>query len=165
LWIPPHILFIFHQHPNTTYSLTDVRTTDGPVTGVIFSSPVTVTVAADPLVYNVGGGGPFCGIQSVAITLDGSETDYTYQLVRDDTEVIMERSGSGSSLIFSPLSIEGKYTVWAFRTGHPGCPKEMSGQANVTITESSTAQITGLISEPVICDGDAVTISLGDFSQ
>jgi hypothetical protein len=143
-----------------TYSITAVRTQLEQINGVVYGNPVILTVIPYADIFTVGGGGFFCGIQSVEITLDGSQIGYTYQLLREGSEIIMTRTGTGTDLTFSPISIEGTYSIRAFHTAQPACYVDMAGEAIVTLTESSIIQLTGLVSPEIICEGDAVVIAL-----
>jgi hypothetical protein len=156
----PHTIPVSTSN-TTSYTLSAVRSVSGePVNGVVFGSPVTITVIPLPEVFSVGGGGNICGIQTAEITLDGSRLGFTYQLFRDPDIFVIDRSGTGSPLSFSQVSIAGTYRISAFSTGNPQCSKEMMGEALVNIIEGASAEITGLLTDDIICEGESVTISL-----
>ncbi len=148
----PHVIPV-SPTATTTYTLTAVRTQAGPVNGVVYGSPVTVTVHPLPTVFNVGGGGTICGSATTNITLSGSENGFTYELYRDGLILGNQQSGTGSPIQFTGIDVAGEYTIRAYNNMHPSCTLWMAGLANVNVGTSSFAQITAVLSDNPACEG------------
>jgi len=86
-----------------------------------------------PSVFTVSGGGGFCqGDTGVAITLSGSETEYAYTLLLNDSIALDSLAGTGDTLIWSPVLNPGVYRIIAH---HPSdsCSLPMSDSAVVEL--------------------------------
>ncbi len=91
--------------------------------------PITVTVFPKPALYSVTGGGNYCyGGNGVAIGLNDSQSNTTYQLKRGGT-VVASSAGTGSAISFGNQTVEGTYTVLA--TSNNNCTRTMTGSATV----------------------------------
>ncbi|MCD6011022.1 MAG: C-terminal target protein [Flavipsychrobacter sp.] len=92
-----------------------------------------VAVNALPTVYNVTGGGNYCiGGTGVGITLSGSNTGISYQLMRGATAVGAPQAGTGAMINFGMQTVAGTYTVVATNTSSL-CTNNMNGSVNVGI--------------------------------
>jgi hypothetical protein len=148
----PHVIPLTPA-TTTTYTLTAVRTTAGPVNGVVYGSPVTATVRPLPTVFTVGGGGFICNTETVSITLDDSEIGFTYELYRDGLLLGNQQAGTGNAINFTGVDVAGTYTIRAFNNLRPLCTLWMSGSAAVTVGSSAFAQITSVLSDNPACEG------------
>jgi hypothetical protein len=97
---------------------------------VPMTAGTSVTKIAQPLMYNVSGGGSICPGASSNINLSGSEANITYKLnkVGNPLNPVTSKTGTGSALSFT-VSSEGTYNIVAERNG---CSRTMNGQAIVT---------------------------------
>jgi hypothetical protein len=148
----PHVIPLTPA-TTTTYTLTAVRTTAGPVNGVVYGSPVTATVRPLPTVFTVGGGGFICNTETVSITLNDSEIGFTYELYRDGLLLGNQQAGTGNAISFTGIDVAGTYTIRAFNNLRPSCTLWMSGSAAVTVGSSAFAQITSVLSDNPACEG------------
>lgn len=96
-----------------------------------YSDILTVTVQANPSVYNITGGGTYCaqGGTGVPVGLDGSQADATYSLYADGT-LVTQVPGTGAPLNFGNMTATGTYTLTAAYTSS-GCTSTMQGIAIV----------------------------------
>jgi PKD repeat protein len=96
-----------------------------------YSDIFTVTVSANPAVFNTTGGGIYCaqGGSGVPVGLDGSQTDATYSLFVDGT-LVTQTPGTGAALDFGNVTATGSYTITAELTT-TGCSNDMQGTATV----------------------------------
>ncbi|MCB2196742.1 MAG: hypothetical protein KQH79_12840 [Bacteroidetes bacterium] len=101
-----------------------------------------VTVNAAPNVYNVTGGGDFCIETGKVISLDGSQSGVTYQLLLNGSSIRGSEPGTGSEISFERQFIEGRYTVVATNTS--GCTTQMFKYARLTaVSPPSAYSVTG----------------------
>lgn len=114
----------------TTTQVYTVTTTD------IYSSCAgnvttqTVNVNPMPVLYNVTGGGSYCGITPLSIGLSNSNPSVSYQLKRGTTSVGSPVTGSTGAFSFGTFTTPGTYFVQA--TGSGGCIDTMTGTAVIT---------------------------------
>jgi len=88
-----------------------------------------------PAVFLVSGGGAYCdGDTGVMVKLSGSETDYLYTLILNDTIQLDTISGTGDSLVWSPVYEPGQYKILAHHLSD-SCIQEMNGSAEVVILD------------------------------
>ncbi|MEJ2594877.1 MAG: PKD domain-containing protein [bacterium] len=109
-----------------------------------------------PDIFNVEGGGGYClGGDGAEITLDGSETSVSYELLLDgeSTDIIVE--GNGSEISFGYLPDEGFYTVLAYTDN---CDITMSGQVEVWI-EFPPVEPAIPEGQDMVCNTDTTTYS------
>lgn len=86
-----------------------------------------------PVNFTVLGSGTATCAGSPTITLSGSETGVSYQLLLDGTNTGGVVAGTGSALSFGPKSLSGTYTVLATRTSS-SCTLVMAQSATVVST-------------------------------
>jgi parallel beta-helix repeat protein len=97
--------------------------------------------AFTPLIaYSVTGGGFYC-TGGIAVGLSNSQTDITYQLINNSTNIGTPIAGTGAAISFGLQTAEGIYTVVATNISN-GCTKTMSN--SVTITSTPTVQVQAL---------------------
>jgi hypothetical protein len=76
----------------------------------------TVAITAAPTAYNVTGGGSYCtGGDGVAIGLDGSQTDVSYQLKNGTANVGTAVAGTGSAISFGNQTAAGTLYCCSYR--------------------------------------------------
>ena len=91
---------------------------------------------------------------SPTITLSGSETGVSYQLLRDGLNGGTVVAGTGAAISFGPQSLTGTYTIQATRSG--SCTVEMIGSVIVATPASvSITPTSGTLS----CTNQAVSLS------
>lgn len=124
--------------------MSDMASTDYEPSSI--SADVSITL---PLVtiFTLSGGGPYCfGSDVIQFSLDGSETDVTYQLYADGVALGSAVVGTGVSLVFPEVTSEGTYTVIANHNTN-GCSASMDSSAIVyDITPSAPA--VGTVTQP-----------------
>lgn len=133
-----------------------VKATD-PTTGCIgpMSGSVTISILPLPTVYNVTGGGAVCtGSTGVDVSLSGSSTGATYQLVKDGTSTGSPIAGTGAIIDFGLQTTAGSYTVVATNIVS-GCTKIMSGTAVVTAGALPSIYTLNSSSTTGYCSGSA----------
>ncbi|WP_164490042.1 T9SS type A sorting domain-containing protein [Runella sp. SP2] len=158
-----------------TYTVEATNTTGNCV--ATMSGNVVVSVVAQPVAYNVTGGGSFCqGGSGVVVGLSGSETGVSYQLKKGGVNVGSVVAGTGSAISFGVQS-GGTYTVEATKTGGAAparigvgaaaqpstvtCTQAMTGSAEVKVQTKPTIVLNTLqqtLNEgntQVFCDTDA----------
>lgn len=87
-----------------------------------------------PAPFILTGTGSYCaGGSGVVFTLSGSATGVNYQLYRSTTSASSVISGTGSSLIFNNVSVDGAYRVVATSLSS-SCQSYMSASAVVTVS-------------------------------
>lgn len=93
---------------------------------------VTVNSPTDPL-FNMGGGGQTCpGSAGVSVTLSGSTSGISYQLLRNNVHYVGNpKTGNGPALSWPNLTTEGTYTVLATNSS-TSCSHLMSGNAAIS---------------------------------
>ncbi len=110
--------------PNTT-TLYTVTITSGLC---VSTDTLTIHVGAKPEVFNVTGGGSYCGVGSgVAIGVDGSEATATYFLYKG-AAYVTQIPGTGSAFSFGLFTTAGTYSVVAAYNS-TGCFIGMTGSA------------------------------------
>ncbi len=106
--------------------------------------------------YNVTGGGAYCsGGSGVAVGLDDSEPDTTYQLQLNGTNIGAPVTGTGNAISFGLQTAAGTYTVLA--TPLSG-PVPMNG--NVTVTINPLPTPTAGSNTPQ-CSGSTLNLTAG----
>lgn len=86
----------------------------------------------NPFVFNLMGDGAYCeGSQGSEITLDGSETDVSYELFEDNVTTGIVVAGTGSPVSFGYFTETGLYTAEA---SAGNCSENMVGQIYVHMT-------------------------------
>ncbi len=94
-----------------------------------------------PTDHNFGNDTTLCLGESANLTLDGSDTNIRYVLLRDATPVD-SLAGTGASLSFSQ-STAGTYTVIARNISNTACSATMSGSAKIDFYPPNVPVITG----------------------
>lgn len=142
-----------------TITLTAIRDSDSPINSgnIIGTTSVTVTVYADhPMPFpTVTSGGNICGATTTTVILSGSDVDFTYELFRDGI-YFSYLEGTGGALTFTGIDQAGIYTVEAYNTSFPSCVANMDGFADIEFGSAASAQVTSLISDATICEGQGV---------
>jgi RHS repeat-associated protein len=121
---------------------------------------VTVTENQTPTTFNITGGGTICndGANAQTVTMDGSESGVSYQLLLNNNPFQTPKTGTGSALAWTGLAANGTLTV---RASINGCTKVMNGSlaASALVTPSPVTLNTNLTS---YCEGSAsATLNLG----
>ncbi|MEO4006059.1 gliding motility-associated C-terminal domain-containing protein [Flavobacterium sp. CAU 1735] len=152
--------FSFSESLTTTtvYTLTAIKIYDS--IGVLLqeealNEAVTVTVGSLPTA-SISGTATICSGETTPITFSGTpSTTVTYTVNGDaDQQVVLDASGTA---IIS-VTLAGTYTLVRVTTpGTPGCSKELSGSATITVLPSPTVTITGTAT---ICMGETATVTL-----
>lgn len=121
--------------------------------GCTNTGSVTFTIFPTVQVFNLSAGGEICSTDDgIELTLDGSELDVTYELIRN-TNVVATLAGTGDPLSFGLIDEEGDYTVRAINADN--CARQMAGTAQISIRESATVSFTGLGD---VCFGEQIDI-------
>jgi hypothetical protein len=124
IWITP--LFVQAQHIDNRKRLDSFQRART-------ASAVLRTLAT---VYTVTGGGSYCsGGAGLAVGLDGSETDTTYQLQLNGTNIGAPVTGTGGVISFGLQTAAGIYTVLANTVNGPVA---MNGSATVIVNALPT---------------------------
>ena len=101
---------------------------------------------ATPILYNITGGGTFCGVSKGAdICISGSQTGVNYQLQLNGNVSGSSIAGTGNQLCFGKQTAAGTYTVIA-----TSCTSTTLGSVTITIYPIPVPTITGPTS---ICQG------------
>ncbi len=158
----PFTLGTFTPAVNTTYTLKGVREKNNPSNiGVISGSPVTITVFALPEVYTVTGGGEICGAGTGSVGLDNSQTGFTYQLYLNSSTLVGTKAGStGNPIEFTGLDEVGFYSIRAYNNARPSCTEWMDGEVEIALCVGVSAELTALVSNATICEGQPVTLEI-----
>ncbi|HRY31887.1 MAG TPA: hypothetical protein P5531_02855 [Bacteroidales bacterium] len=100
-----------------------------------------IQVLQVPLRYALSGGGNYCeGGNGLTVTLSGSESTATYQLLRNGNPLGSPLNGTGSSLVWNNQTV-GIYSVIA--TGiQSGCSISMLGNVNIETSPLPAAFLT-----------------------
>ncbi|MBK9257616.1 MAG: T9SS type A sorting domain-containing protein [Saprospiraceae bacterium] len=121
---------------------------------------VTVTVNANPTVYNVTGGGVYCaGGTPYNVSISGSQIGVSYQLQLNGGNVGMPVNGTGNPLVLGNPGGTGTYTAVASFISS-GCSLPMNGSATV-----STFNCTVGITDPCVCKNNATNLTNGQFNE
>jgi len=111
---------------------TAIITYNLPATGCYVTYPFTVN--ALPAAFSVVGGGAYCvGGTGLNVSLSGSVTGISYQLLNGGAAVGSPLAGTGSALNFGSQTASGTYTVVATNTV-TGCVNPMTGFAIIIIS-------------------------------
>ncbi len=121
-----------------------------------------INFALPPTPYFVGGGGGFCaGDAGVNITLSGSQTDVSYQLMLAGAPVGSPVTGTGSALDFGLFTTPGNYTVVATNPS-TGCTLNMLFSATVSVNPVVIPTVslnTGVGTDNRVCYGNPITFT------
>ncbi len=97
------------------------------------SSSATIIVNPLPALFNLTGGGSYCaGGTGVTVGLSGSVVGTSYQLLLAGLPVGIPQLGTGSPLVFGPVTGAGIYTINATIIA-TGCVRSMTGTSVVAI--------------------------------
>lgn len=114
-----------------TYSATATTANDNNNTNNTYSSVLQRIELPSPFILS--GTGSYCaGGSGVTFTLSGSETGVNYQLYLSSTAASSVMSGTGSSITFNNVTVDGAYRVVATSTS-TNCNSYMSASAVVTV--------------------------------
>ncbi|MCD6011455.1 MAG: surface protein [Flavipsychrobacter sp.] len=106
-----------------------------PLTGcsATMSSSALITVNPLPALWTVSGGGSYCsGGAGVTVSLSGSSTGTSYQLLVGGVPTGIAMLGTGTPITFTSVTIPGTYTVRATIIA-TGCNQLMTGTAVVVV--------------------------------
>jgi hypothetical protein len=93
----------------------------------------TISINANPIAFNVTGGGSYCsGGTGVTVGLDSSTTGISYQLYNGTTAVGSPISGTGFPFSFGLQTAAGTYTVQATNIS-TACTSAMASNATISI--------------------------------
>lgn len=144
---------------NTTYRVMGVR---NPCTAIPASPNVTVTIDTNPITtYTVSTTTPtVCLGDPVVITVSGSETGTSYQLLKDGIPEGSAVPGTGSALTFNAASITADAT-YSIRATRGVCPPATFGNATVDLLVA-TAPTTFTLSAPAttVCQTNTVVFTI-----
>jgi RHS repeat-associated protein len=117
---------------------------------------VTVSVNPQPQVFSVTGTGTYCTSGSgMTVTLSGSQTSVSYQLVKNGTNTGTPLAGTGNALNWTSQTA-GTYTVVATNT-NGSCATTMTGSAVVT---ASPVSVGGTVSGAEVYGTGSGTLTL-----
>ena len=131
------------------------------------SSLVSVDAIVEPnpnLSYSITGGGTICAGNTSIIGINGSQTNVSYQLLRNGVATNAPLPGTGSALSFGGQSVAGTYTVQVFGgTGFCTGPFTLPGSVTITVNQPPTAptNVNGINS--ITC-GQSTTLSVSGGS-
>jgi len=93
---------------------------------------ITVSLLPQPIIYSVTGGGSFCSVPDLGVTvgLNNSENGVTYQLLHDLIPIGSPQNGTGIAFDFGNQTTAGNYTVVATKQSS-GCTLTMNSNAEV----------------------------------
>jgi hypothetical protein len=126
---------------------------------------VTVTVNVVPLPsgnYNLNGSGNYCPGNSIVLSLSGSQTGMSYQLMNNGSPVGTALPGNGAPISFPAVTQAGVYTATAFNTSLPACAVPVSGTATVTFNDAEAPSVSCPASQLLIL-GAACNAILPDY--
>jgi len=102
------------------------------------SGAATLTVNANPAIFNVTGGGSYCAATGgLTVGLDGSESSAAYQLEVNGNPTGAPVTGTGSAISFTNETTLGVYAVIASNVT-TGCTATMNGSATVSAVDPFT---------------------------
>lgn len=116
--------------------------------------------SAEPLAYNITGGGAYCANDTIGVSVgvSNSQTTATYQLVKNDSILTGSPvAGNGSPISFGNITGAGTYKVIATSTVN-GSTKNMNGAAVISIYALPTVSIT-IEGDTNICAADSVLLT------
>ncbi|MBX3102735.1 MAG: gliding motility-associated C-terminal domain-containing protein [Bacteroidetes bacterium] len=121
-----------------------------PCPEVVVSATVDVQVVSPPLAtYSLTAAqAQLCPGQNPALTLSGSETGVSYQLLANGSPVGPAQNGTGTSLTFTPPVVNGT-TVYRVRATRAGCPPVEMGNTTVNAVTSLPAHSFQMTPSPV----------------
>lgn len=97
-----------------------------------------VYISANPLVFNLSGGGPYCaGSTCPSINLDNSTGGVNYQVYIDGVATGAPYSGVSGLLDLGPQCTPGHYTLKATDITN-GCSSNMNGSADINVNPLPT---------------------------
>lgn len=130
----------------------------------VMTGSATISINALPQAFAITGGGSYCaGGTGVAVGLDGSTTNASYQLFMGTTSVSDVIAGTGSELDFGIYTGAGAYKVVA-TDNTTGCTTDMTGTASIAINALPAAYTLSSISTGYCQGGNGVQMTL-DNSQ
>jgi gliding motility-associated-like protein len=111
---------------------------------------VSIQVNPIPSQFSITGDENYCANQEgVEIGLNGSENGVLYRLIRNDNEVVAEKSGNGQAIIFGVFGVGNYHADARFSPG--SCSQMMNGVRSVNV-----------LSSPILTAGANQYISNGD---
>jgi hypothetical protein len=124
------------------YSLNVTYPGTGCTSNTVASSPLTVN--ATPIVYNITGGGAYCGGGSgVPVGVSNSQIGVNYQLYRDGAAIGSPVAGTDAPLSFGLQTVVGTYSVQATNTAN-SCNSNITGTTVISTSSSPNAySVTG----------------------
>jgi len=123
--------------------------------------PFAFEVVPGVMIFDVTGGGSTCenGGAGVSISLSGSESGYTYELLRDNN-FVFDTIGTGSSMGLGTFSTPGTYTVTVTDNTAATCTGTMN--SSVVISALPESPMPTVTTPVVYCQGDmAVPLTAG----
>ncbi|MCX6271516.1 MAG: hypothetical protein NTU44_09905 [Bacteroidetes bacterium] len=125
--------------------------------GCVNTATTTVTVQPMPVVYAMGGNGHYCqGGTGLPVSLSGSQTGVSYQLLKNGVSYGIPQPGTGNALVWTSMTA-GSYTAVATYTA-TGCSLGMTGSA--VITQDLLPAVYNLSGTGQYCYGSGGTITL-----
>jgi ubiquitin len=104
---------------------------------------VKVTINSLPVAYRISGGGTYCSSGSgLTVKLSGSSVGVNYKLYLGGSPTGLVVPGTGSSVSFANLALDGTYTVSAVNAS-TGCKANMSGSAVIKV--STPPSVTSIV--------------------
>ena len=103
---------------------------------------VTLTYNPLPKSFRLYGADKYCSTDPAILTLDGSEGNYEYTLLRDDGSgnvLVDTKIGDGGELQFIPVNQDGAYTVYSISPD--GCTSSMRDTVTVSAGTDIDMQI------------------------
>ncbi len=154
-----------------TYTITYLM--QGNSTAHFCSNITTTTVTIYPSPnnsYTVGGSTTVCDGSSVNVTLSGSQTGVTYNLIENGASIVASVPGTGSGLNLStgaltyanadPILHTYSFTVQAVNDA-TSCYAYMGNSATITVSQIPTATVTEPTT-PTICVGGTYMLQEGE---
>ncbi len=118
-----------------------------------FSEIATLVVYPNPQVFHVLGGGVICeDSEGAEITLNDSEEDKIYILIKDGESTGIVKSGTGEVLSFGLQYDEGTYTVEA-HDPETGCKIIMNNE--VVISHVPVPEVYDVSGDGILCEGNS----------
>ncbi|MCU4165358.1 gliding motility-associated C-terminal domain-containing protein [Carboxylicivirga caseinilyticus] len=125
-----------------------------------------VTISYNPLpkAFRLYGAEKYCSADPAVLTLDGSEFNYEYILLRNDgtgNVPVETKYGTGAELEFVPVTVDGSYTVYSISPD--GCTSSMRDTVSISAGDDIIEQLVsgGNVYEYCSSEG-GVTITLAD---
>ena len=152
--------FVTNVTDDITYTLVATAASTA-VTGCS-SDPASVQIIKvdKPAKYTLSGGGTYCQSSpssGITLTLSGSDSNTEYCLVERNGNIVADwRPGVDGPLQWFDVEA-GEYTVKARKAGYETCVESMNGTSVVQAVSSPNVRLR-LVSSPVACPGDEVTV-------